>query len=201
MITSDQLIKAGVSTSNAAKYIVALNDTLAKFEINTHLRICHFLAQILHESSELSVMIENLNYSAEGLLKIFPTHFNAEEAATFAHHPQAIANRAYANRMGNGDENSGDGSRYKGRGALQITGKDNYIQYHTDSGLDCVAHPELLELPENAIMVAGNFWNKHVLNAIADTDNILKITHAINGGVLGLNERTILLSKLKGIIA
>lgn len=200
MISSEQLVKSGVSTSNAAKFIVAINDTITKYEINSKLRICHFLSQILHESQMLQVMSENLNYSVEGLLATFPTHFTHESAVIYAHHPQAVANHVYANRMGNGDENSGDGYRYRGQGAIETTGKEEYQHLSKRLGIDVVSHPELLQLPLNALHSAGIFWVDHGLNHLADVDNTVGIRRMINGGKIGLPETEKLLAKLKDIL-
>lgn len=199
-VTENILTAIGVKKTHAALYTQAINDTLSKYEINTYLRVCHFLAQVLHESAMLSAMQENLNYSAQGLLKIFPKRFTAELAKAFGRKPQAIANKVYANRFGNGDEKSGDGFRYSGKGAIQITFKDNYAQISKDTGIDYVNNPTLLTQPPHCITSAGWFWNMKKLNPLADKDNLLAITLRINGGQNGLNHRQELLTKLKNNI-
>lgn len=179
----------------------AINDTLAKFEINTPLRVQHFLAQVLHESGNLSTFKENLNYSAKGLTTTFRKYFLTEEVATpYARKPDLIANKVYASRMGNGDESTGDGAKFKGRGAIQVTGRENYTQLSKTTGIDFISKPELLETTKYALLSAGWFWSKTGLNAFADKDDILTITKRINGGTNGLNERIENLKKLKDIV-
>ncbi len=200
MISANQLISIGVQSKLANLYVQSINDTLTKYSINTSLRICHFLAQILHETGMFNRESENLNYSAQGLLATFPSHFTADEANQYAHHPQAIANRVYANRYGNGDEASGDGARYSGKGAIEITFKDNYAQVTHDTGVDFVTHPELVAQLPYCISTAGWFWNKHNLNHYADADDVKSVTHIINGGYNGLDSRSALVIKCKSII-
>lgn len=199
-ITQQILKDSGVKLINASKYETAINETLAKYQINTRLRVCHFLAQILHESAMLSTMQENLNYSAEGLLKVFPRRFTAALAKALKRKPEAIANRVYANRYGNGDEASGDGFRYSGKGAIQITFKDNYEKISKETGFDYVTNPQLLTQSPHCITSAGWFWNDKKLNGFADKDNLLAITLRINGGQNGLEHRQELLKKLKNNI-
>lgn len=178
-----------------------INDTLAKFGINTPLRVSHFLAQLLHESGNLQFLKENLNYSAKGLTTTFHKYFITEAVATpYARNQEKIANKVYANRMGNGDEKSGDGWRFKGRGYIQLTGRENYTSLSKDTGVDFVNHPELLETIQYAALSAGWFWNKNGLNNLADKDDVLNITKRINGGTNGLQERIANLNKVKKII-
>jgi putative chitinase len=179
----------------------SINDTLVKYEIKTPLRVSHFLAQVLHESGNLKLTKENLNYSSTGLTKTFHKYFLTEEVARpFAKQPTKIANKVYANRMGNGDEASGDGGKFIGRGFIQLTGRDNYTAISKSIGVDFLAHPELLETVKYAALSAGWFWDKNQLNILADADNILSITKKINGGVIGLEDRQAKLTKLKTII-
>lgn len=199
MITIEQLkAAAGVTDQNILK---GINDTLEKYAINTPLRINHFLAQLMHESMNFKAKKENLNYSSKGLLTTFKKYF-INEAATipYARNQAKIGNRVYADRMGNGNEASGDGYRYCGRGYIQITGKDNYKRLSEDTHLDFLTHPELLEQPEYAALSAGWFWNKNNLNVYADKDDIITVTKRINGGTNGLAERKANLAKLKSII-
>ncbi len=178
-----------------------INETLAKFQINTPLRVNHFLAQLLHESGNLQFLKENLNYSAKGLATTFKKYFITEALATpYARNQEKIANKVYANRMGNGDEKSGDGWRFKGRGYIQLTGRDNYTSLSKDTGIDFINHPELLETIQYAALSAGWFWNKNGLNKLADKDDVLSITKKINGGTNGLDDRKAKLVKLKTII-
>lgn len=165
-----------------------------KYGLTTKLRIAHFMAQIEHESN-LKPVGENLNYSAQGLIQTFSKYFTTAESLTFARKPEKIANRVYANRMGNGDEKSGDGWKYRGRGFIQITGKDNYTQLAKDTGLDCLNNPELLLQEANAMISALWFWKKAGLNKLADNNDLKGITRKINGGYNGLEHRIKLLSK------
>lgn len=166
------------------------------YGINTSLRIAHFMAQIEHESG-LKPIAENLNYSAEGLIKTFPKYFTLELAKNYARNPQKIANRVYANRMGNGNENSGEGWKYRGRGFIQITGKENYFRLSNDTDIDCLKNPDLLLQEDNAIISALWFWNLKKLNLLANKDDVLGITKSINGGTNGLSHRKELLNKYK----
>ena len=165
-----------------------------KYGLTTKLRIAHFMAQIEHESG-LKPIAENLNYSASGLIRVFRKYFSDVEAINFANQPEKIANRVYANRMGNGNEASGEGWKYRGRGFIQITGKINYFQLANDTDLDCLKNPDLLLQEANAMISALWFWNKAGLNKLADKNDIKGITRKINGGYNGLEHRTELLKK------
>jgi putative chitinase len=168
-----------------------------KYEINTPLRIAHFMAQIEHESG-LKPISENLNYSSERLRQIFPKYFISKtDADRYARQPERIANRVYANRMGNGNEASGEGWKYRGRGFIQITGKMNYFQLANDTALDCLKNPDLLLEEPNALISALWFWNLRKLNALADKNDLKGITRKINGGYNGLEHRQELLIKYK----
>lgn len=169
---------------NGNQYLKPLNDTFEKYSINTPLRICHFMAQVLHESGKFTHFEENLRYSANGLLNTFPKYFSIESAPLFAFKPQQIANIVYRGRMGNSDVN--DGWIYRGKGAIQITGKTNSIKCMHDLGLNNVN--DLLNLP-NAIISAGWFWNEINGNTLSDKDDIISITKRINGGLNGISER------------
>lgn len=165
-----------------------------KYGVNTKLRISNFMGQIEHES-HLKPISENLNYSADGLLKIFPKYFDKETASIFARNPKEIANRVYANRMGNGCSASNDGWDYRGRGFIQLTGKENYHNFSKDTGIDALNNPDLLLEEANAMIAALWFWNKNNLNALADKNDVTGITKRINGGVNGLAERKALVAK------
>lgn len=165
-----------------------------KYGLNTKLRIAHFMAQIEHESG-LKPISENLNYSASGLIRVFRKYFSDVEAINFANQPQRIANRVYANRMGNGDEKSGEGWKYRGRGFIQVTGKINYHQLANDTDLDCLKNPDLLLEEANAMISALWFWNLKGLNKLSDKNDLKGITKIINGGYNGLAHRTELLNK------
>jgi len=176
------------------KYKTLLNS----YHVNTPLRVAHFMAQIEHESG-LKPISENLNYSADRLLVIFPKYFiSKEDANRYARQPERIANRVYANRMGNGSEISGDGWKYRGRGFIQITGKDNYTMLSKDTRIDFLSKPDLLLQEANSMISALWFWNKNKLNDLADKNDIVGITKRINGGQNGIEHRKELLKKYLG---
>lgn len=158
-----------------------------------------FLAQASHESGGFSTLTENLNYSAEALARVWPKRYASngkpnELAFAIARKPELIANHTYANRMGNGSPESGDGWRYKGRGIFQLTGKSNYEAFFKDTNI--VAMPSDLINPDCAVLSACWFWNKNNLNTIADSKDIEKCTKLINGGLIGLDHRKKLYTEL-----
>src|SRR5690554_2134638 len=166
---------------------------LSKHGITTPLRLAHFFAQLHHESG-LKPIEENLRYSAKRLLEVFPKYFNKEQAEWYEMKEMEIANRVYANRMGNGNEASGDGWKYRGRGFIQLTGKDNYTKLSDATGICYVQNPDLLLNEADAMISALWFWNKNNLNRYADLDDIRTITRRINGGYNGLKDRERLLN-------
>lgn len=173
--------------------LAQIPDAIDKFELNTPLRLSHFLAQCAHESGDFKAVQENLNYSAKGLAGTFHKYFLTEEAAVpYERQKEKIANKVYASRMGNGDEASGDGWKYHGRGFIQLTGKDNYKAFTAVIGEDCVASPDLVAT-KYPLASAGWFFNKNGLHKIADggaTDAVVtSITKHVNGGTLGLDDR------------
>ena len=163
-----------------------------KFGINTELRLAHFLAQTGHESGGFKVFSENLNYGAAGLSSIFKKYFTPESAKEYQRKPEKIANIVYANRMGNGNQASGEGYKFRGRGAIQLTGKDNYTAFDKTVEDDILANPDLVAT-KYPLLSAAWFWNKNSLNTIADTgatdEVVTKITKRVNGGVIGLPDR------------
>jgi putative chitinase len=164
-----------------------------KFEINTPLRLAHFLAQCGHESGGFRVVNENLNYSAKGLLGIFKKYFpTAALAEQYQRKPEKIANRVYGGRMGNGDETSGEGFKFRGRGYIQLTGKQNYTAFAKAIGEDVVANPDLVA-SKYPLASAAWFFNKNGLHKLADggsTDAVItQITKRVNGGTIGLADR------------
>ena len=171
----------------------ALSQLLPDYEINTPKRIAAFIAQCSHESGGFTALEENLNYKAATLRKIFPKYFPTDEIANqFANLPnkqQAIANKVYANRMGNGDEASGDGFKYKGRGLIQLTGKDNYTFFAGSLGISVEEAAEYMHTFEGAAQSACWFWENNNLNQWADKGDILTLTKRINGGTIGLEDR------------
>ena len=179
-----------IKQESIEKYYDALVSAMEEFEIDTPGRIAAFLAQVAHESGNFRAVHENLNYKAEGLTKIFHKYFpDMETAEDYAHQPEKIANRVYSNRMGNGDEASGDGWRYCGRGLIQLTGKDNYSACGAELEVDLHENPGYLETPEGAARSAAWFWWSRDLNALADEKDIKAITKKINGGYIGLEDR------------
>jgi putative chitinase len=171
----------------------ALSQLLPDYEINTPQRIAAFMAQCAHESGGFTALKENLNYKAATLRKVFPKYFPSDELANaYANHPnkqEAIANKVYANRMGNGNEASGDGFRYCGRGLIQLTGKDNYTWFAASIGITPDEASEYLQTFEGAAQSACWFWETNNLNACADAGDIKLMTKKINGGYIGLDDR------------
>ena len=165
-------------------------ETFELFDIMTPARQAAFLAQCAHESGNFNAMVENLNYGAKGLRGIFGKYFPTDELALqYERKPEKIANKVYANRMGNGDEASGDGFRYRGRGLIQVTGKNNYTACGEALGCDLLSEPELLETSPGAVLSAGWFWAANNLNQYADSGDIVTMTKRINGGTIGLEDR------------
>ena len=198
----EMLKELGVSSQDAEQYIRDLEEVLPKHGItDSKLRLAHFFAQVLHESGLLRIVEENLNYSAEGLLRVFPRHFTPAQAQRYARQPQAIANRVYGGRLGNGDEASGDGWRFRGRGLIQLTGRQNYRAF-----AEWVGDPRVMDDPdlvssEYAVHSAVFFWDTHGLNTLADRDDVVGLTRRINGGENGLAHRRELLNKANGLLA
>jgi len=173
--------------------IDSIPEVASKFGINTPLRVAHFLAQCGHESGGFRVTQENLNYSAKGLNGIFRKYFPTEAAAAaYARNPQKIANKVYANRMANGSEASGDGYKFRGRGYIQLTGRDNYTQFGKAIGVDIPSNPDLVS-SKYALASAAWFWSKNGLNKLADNGAsdvvVTSITKRVNGGTIGLPDR------------
>jgi putative chitinase len=175
-----------------------------KFGINTPERIAHFLSQCAHESGNFKVFTENLNYGAKGLRSIFPKYFPTDAlAAAYERKPEKIANKVYANRMGNGDEASGDGWKFRGRGAIQLTGKNNYSEFDKFVEDDILANPDLVAT-KYPLLSAAFFFHKNNLNAIADkgigSDIVLAMTKRVNGGTHGLEDRQAKFNLYKSIL-
>ena len=202
MATIDQLkeIFHGAKEENLDKFCDALNEAMNEFEINTPHREAMFLAQCGHESGMFSAVSENLNYKAETLTKVFPKYFRDVNPDDFAKQPEKIANRVYASRMGNGDEESGDGFRFRGRGLIQLTGKSNYTRCGEALGKDLTTDSDYLSTPEGAARSAAWFFQENGCNETADGDDVIKTTKIINGGTIGLEERTELYNKAKSVL-
>ena len=191
MITTYQLqaCMPKAAPAKIAAYRQAISDQTEKFQINTPKRLAAFISQIAVESGNLQYVVENLNYSAQGLVATFPKYFDTFTAQTYARNPGAIANRVYANRMGNGDEASGDGWKYRGRGLIQLTGKNNYQACSAGLALNLLETPEYLESPDGATASACWFWTTRGLNTLADAGDVTGISKKVNGGTHGLTER------------
>lgn len=187
-ITPDLLIGCGAQIIHVDAHAERLNQECQSAEINTPLRVAHFIAQVFYESGNLRWTQENLNYSATGLLTVFPKYFDARLAQMYQHKPQAIASRVYANRMGNGPESSGDGWRYRGRGLIQVTGKDNYRALGRWVNRDLINNPDLVAT-EYAAASATWYWTRNGLNTFADQDDLRQVTRRVNGGFNGLEQR------------
>jgi putative chitinase len=191
MVNAEQLKKMHIDPSLAD----AFNETFDRFGINSPVQQASWIGQCGHECGNFRILEENLNYRAATLLKLFPRTpkrawgFTPEEAAAYEKQPQRIANRIYGNRMGNRDEASGDGWRFRGSGFLQLTGHSNFFHAGKALGEDFVMQPELVRTPKYAAMTAGWFWQTHKLNQYADSRDFLMMTKKINGGTIGLDDR------------
>jgi putative chitinase len=191
---------ANIDGALALKWAEPLTRAMGYFAIVTPIRQAHFIAQIGHESGSFARLVENLNYSAEGLLKTWPARFDKGTAAWAARQPQRIANIVYGGRMGN--INADDGWKYRGRGLIQLTGRENYRQAANALGIELLVHPELLEQPGEAATTAAWYWADRGLNTLADAGKLEAITRKINGGVNGLvdrQERYLLAARVLGV--
>ncbi len=193
MLTEQQLKEMIPRNKYVSYWHKALEQLLPDYDINTPKRIAAFVAQCAHESAEFTVIQENLNYKASALRRLFPKYFPTDELAEqYASKPnkqQAIANRIYANRMGNGDESSGDGFAFRGRGLIQLTGKTNVTNFADSISITPEEAIEYLETFEGAAQSACFFWEQAKLNEFADKGDILTLTKRINGGTIGLEDR------------
>jgi predicted chitinase len=199
----EMLMEMGVAQADAQKYMGDLEHVLPKYGIaDSKTRLAHFFSQVLHESGFLRYDMENLNYSAKALRAVFGKYFKTKDVAeAYARQPEKIANRVYSNRMGNGSEASGDGWKYRGRGLIQLTGKDNYkafAKWINDSRI--IDDPDLVA-SEYAVQSAVFYWDRNNLNKVADKDDVTKMTKRITGGSNGLAHRTELLTKAKGLLS
>ena len=190
----------GVSDARATRYLPELRSSCEAHGIDTPLRVAHFLSQVLHESARMRAVEENLNYSADALLKVFKKYFPTRSSAeALARKPKRIASRVYAGRMGNGDEASGEGYRYRGRGLIQLTGKSNYRKFSDWIGQDVVPEPDLVA-SKFAVQSAVFYWTRNAINALADIDDVKRVTKKINGGFNGLADRVELLDRTKELL-
>jgi len=189
--TEDKLISCIPNLQDANLWFASMGNLLPAFGVTSVKRVAMFLAQTSHESVDYRELEENLNYRATTLEEVFPRYFRDVSVNEYANQPEKIANRVYGGRMGNGDEESGDGWRYRGRGILQITGKDNYAEcsqaLYGDTRL--LDNPDLLTTTDGAMGSAGWYWTTRALNEWSDTENIREVTRRINGGYNGLADR------------
>lgn len=184
MISLEQVLKAVPTAKKlrVAKFLPYLISAMQEFEVNTPLRQAAFLAQVFHESGNLNSVDENLNYGAKGLMATWPSRFDAATAAKYERKPEMIANKVYANRMGNRDEASGDGWKHRGAGLIQLTGKDNQFACAMALGIDPTIVHEWLKTEEGAARSAGYFWKTNNLNKWADKGDIDGVSDVINLG-------------------
>jgi len=186
MLNSDQLTRLHIGT----QWVDPLNETFERFNINTPKQQAAFIGQCSHECGNFTKLEEGLSYAADRLIKIWPRRFPTMEIAQrYARNPKALANNVYANRMGNRDEASGDGYRFRGRGCIQTTGHSAYFHAGQALGADFVMQPDLVAMPKYAALTAGFFWDTHKLNAFADSQDYVTMTKRINGGTIGLEDR------------
>jgi putative chitinase len=194
-MTYDQLDKLGIDH----KWLAPLEETFVKYDISTPVRQACFIGQCAHESGNFKTLQENLNYSAEGLMKTWPSRFpNLEYAVNYARNPAKIAGKVYNGRLGNTSEE--EASKFLGRGLIQLTGKENYANCGTALGIDFVGNPTFLIEPKYAALSAGWFWNKKGLNSLADASDIETMTKRINGGLIGLEDRKAKIAKTLTIL-
>ena len=199
-LTAEQL-RAIMPKADAETWAAALTPAMAEFGIDTPARAAHFLGQLAHESIELTHLEEKLNYSSARLLEVFSHRFTAVSAEMYAHQPEKLANYVYAMRNGNGSEASGDGWKYRGGGPIQLTGRRNYRLAGQGISLALEEHPELVrEDPKVGARTACWYWFDRGLNPLADVDNAVAITRAINGGVVGLLEREAYVKRAREVL-
>ena len=186
MVTAEQLAKLHIGP----QWVDALNETFNRFGINSKNQQAAFIGQCGHECGNFKILEENLNYRAATLMKLWPKRFPTLEVANqYGGNPKKIANMVYSSRMGNRDESSGDGYRFRGRGCIQLTGHANYFHAGKALGYDFVMEPDLVATPKFAALTAGWFWSTHGCNELADRGDWTALTKKINGGVIGLADR------------
>jgi putative chitinase len=190
-IDADYLKRSKCCTAQIAEqWVDALNAVFERYAINTEKRIAAFISQCGHESGLFAQTSENLNYSADSLRRVFGKYYPTQaDAEAHARKPEKIGARVYGGRMGNGPEETGEGYRFRGRGLIQLTGKDNYRACGSALGFDLLANPDLVAEPELAALSAGWFWDRNGLNALADKGDVEGMTKRINGGTNGLDHR------------
>ncbi len=208
IITEQQLTQVLPKAQGvAAVFVPQLNAAMPAYGIDTPARIAAFIAQMGYESAQFTHLVEGLNYSAQRLAALWPNRFSDKGsqpnalALQLGGNPEAIANSVYADRLGNGPPESGDGWRFRGRGLVQVTGRSNYQAAGEGLKLDLEANPELLEQPQYACLSAAWFWTAHDLNSLADVGDFQQITRRINGGLNGYNDRLALWQEAKTVWA
>ena len=198
MVNADQLAKLHIGP----QWVDALNETFQRFGILTPRQQAAFIGQCGHECGRFKVLEENLNYRAATLMKLWPKRFpTVDIASEFAGKPQKIANKVYASRMGNRDEASGDGWRFRGRGCVQLTGSDGYFHAGKALGVDFWANPDLVATPQYAALTAGWFWSTHNCNNLAEAADWLGLTKKINGGTIGYDDRVLHTNEALAVIS
>ena len=186
MVSADQLQRLKIGS----EWTDPLNETFDRFGLNNPVQQAAFIGQCGHECGHFRILEENLNYKAATLMRLWPKRFPTLEVANeFAGNPKKIANKVYANRMGNRDESSGDGFRFRGRGCIQLTGSTNFYNAGKALGVDFWAEPDLVATPKYAALTAGWFWSTHKCNDAALAQDWVKLTKIINGGTIGLDDR------------
>lgn len=200
MLTVDAyLTAAGVSARAVDLWHAPLEVAAERFAIDTAERIIPWLATCVHESGRFQRFEENLNYSADALLRLWPRRFTPASAESYARRPERIANHIYANRMGNGDEASGDGWRYRGRGPIQLTGYDNMRACGLGIGIDVVNDPDALLQPDTGSLSAAWFWHSRDCNEAADAGDLHDIRRRVNGGTIGLTEFVAIVAVMRAV--
>ncbi|MBN3810147.1 glycoside hydrolase family 19 protein [Paraburkholderia sp. Ac-20347] len=202
-----QLFAGDAVDERAARWLEPLSRATDEWQIDTPARLAAFLAQVLHESNHCRTLTENLHYSAPRLRQVWPSRFPSDEIAeSCAGNPEKLANKVYSGRLGNGDESSGDGWNYRGRGLIQLTGRSNYARCAAGLDADLLGSPEQLETPEGAARSAAWFWSEAKLNDLADAQAderdqaFLQITKRINGGTVGHEARVALWRKAQSVL-
>jgi len=186
MVNANELQTLGIGN----QWVDPLNETFDRFGIASTIQQAAFIGQCGHECANFRILEENLNYRAATLMRLWPKRFPTQEIANaYAGNPKKIANMVYASRMGNRDESSGDGFRFRGRGCIQLTGSTNYYNAGKALGVDFWAEPDLVSTPKYAALTAGWFWSTHKCNESAAQQDWVRLTKIINGGTIGLDER------------
>ena len=202
MITKEVLAKCLPHNKNIDQLHPIIDQMFEKYKINSKSRVAAFLAQCGHESNQFTVLKENLNYRSERLVAVFPKYFpTLSVAEQYGKNPEKIANKVYGGRMGNGPESSGDGYKFRGRGAIQLTGRNNYTAFAESIGKTVDEAAEYCETLAGAIESACWYWTINKLNEVADTHDMKVLTKKINGGTIGLEERTKYFNAILAVLA